>query len=202
MAVKRTAEMRRIGARNALIAGLLLLVLMLGTALVLSLLSAQSIEDALGTSTKLIWFLVFAIFIYTWIWGRSASGYLVLDCGPAPNRIVYWVAASMFVLCGLLNMQPSNSLPLEYTFWFSCALFYVMMGLGRVEIRENGIWLGACLFKWRKIQSYELSGDAQVILKIRTRSWFPFADRVVLLIPDSDRDNCSHYFEAHGVVRM
>jgi hypothetical protein len=203
MAAKMTAEMWRIGARNVLIGGLIVLVLMGGGSLAVSLLSDQSFEDALETVFDLLWITVFAMVLICWIWGRSASGKLLLECGSGHNRVLFMLVAVMFAIHGVRNwgaLDHGQVLP-DYMFWFSCALFFIIIGLGRVQIREKGIWQNGYLLKWEKIQSYEWSGQAQGAFKVQLRSRFPFAGGV-LLIPDEHKDACCRYLGEHGVARI
>lgn len=202
MAAKMTAEMWQIGARNALIAGLTILVLMgLGT-LAVTKLSDRSFKDALSITFGLFWITVLTNFLISWIWGRSVSGKLVLDCGPSPSRATAFFAAAMFVVSGLIYFEQPNGAPPGYKFWFSFALFYLIMGLSRVQIRENGIWQGGSLMKWGKILAFEWNGQTQGAVKVQLRSRFPFAGRGVLLIPDEHKEACCRELEAHGVARV
>lgn len=201
MAAKMTAEMWRIGARNALIAGLIILVLLgLGT-LAVTKLSDRSFRDALSITFGLFWITVLTNFLISWIWGRSVSGRPVLDCGPSPGRATAFFAAAMFVVSGFFYLEHSDGALLGYKFWFSGALVYVMMGLSRVQIRENGIWQGGSLMKWGKILAFEWNGQDQGALKVQLRSRFPFAGRGVLLIPDEHKEACCRALEAHGIAR-
>ncbi len=202
MAAKMTAEMWRIGARNASIVGLIIVVLMWGGTLAVSFLSGQSFADALGTVFELFWIAAFTNFFISWVWGRSVYGRLVLDCGPSPGRAISFFAAAMFTMSGLINLAQSNGGPIGYKFWFSGALLYVMLGLNRVQIRENGIWQGGSLMKWGKILAFEWNGQAQGAIKVQLRSRFPFTGRGVLLIPDEHKEACCRELEAHGVARV
>jgi hypothetical protein len=202
MAAKMTAEMWQIGARNALIAGLIILALLWGSTLVVSLLSDQSIAHALGTVFELFWIAVFTSFLISWIWGRSVYGKLVLDCGPGPSRTICFFAGAMFTISGVIHLAQSNGGPIGYKFWFSAALFYAIAGLRRVQIRENGIWQGGNLMKWEKILSFEWNGRTEGAVKVQLRSRFPFAGRGVLLIPDEHKEACCRELEAHGVPRV
>ncbi len=202
MAAKMTAEMWQIGARNGLIAGLTILVLMWGGTVAVSFLSEQSFALALGTVFELFWIAAFTNFFISWIWGRSGSGKLVLDCGPSPGRAISFFAAAMFTMSGLINLAQSNDGPIGYKFWFSGALLYVILGLSRVQIRENGIWQGGSLMKWGKILAFEWNGRTEGAVKVQLRSRFPFTGRGVLLIPDEHKDACRRELETHGVARI
>ncbi|MBL7647685.1 MAG: hypothetical protein JNK74_15985 [Candidatus Hydrogenedentes bacterium] len=202
MAARMTAEMWKIGARNALIAGLTILVLLWGGTLVVSLLSDQSFMHTLGVVFDLFWIAVFTNFFISWLWGRSVYGTLVLDCGPGPSRALYIFNAAMFVVTGLIFLEQSSGAPLGYRFSFSAALLYTIAGLSRVQIRENGIWQGATLMKWEKILAFEWNGQVQGAIKVQLRSKFSFTGRGVLLIPDEHKEACCRALEAHGVARV
>ena len=202
MSAKMTAEMWKIGARNALIVGLIVLVLLWGGTLVVLLVSDQSFLHALGVVFDLFWIAVFTNFFISWVWGRSVYGTLVLDCGPGPSRALYFFTAAMCVVTGLIFLEQSNGAPLGYNFSFSAALFYTIAGLSRIQIRENGIWQGGNLMKWEKILAFEWNGRTEGAFKVQLRSRFPFTGRGVLLIPDEHRDACCRELEAHGVARV
>lgn len=202
MAARMTSEMWKIGARNALIVGLMILVMLALGTLAVSFLSEQSFAHALGTVFEVFWIAAFTHFFISWIWGRPVSGKLVLDCGPSPGRATAFFAAAMFVVSGLIYFEQPNGAPPGYKFWFSFALFYLIMGLSRVQIRENGIWQGGSLMKWGKILAFEWNGRTEGAVKVQLRSRFPFTGRGVLLIPDEHKDACCRELEAHGVARV
>jgi hypothetical protein len=201
MAARMTSEMWKIGARNALIVGLMILVLMGGGTVAVSFLSEQSFGHALGTVFELFWIAAFTHFFISWVWGRSVYGRLALDCGPGPSRALYFLTAAMFVVTGIF-LEQSNGAPLGYKFWFSGALLYVLLGLSRVQIREKGIWQVGSLMKWEKILAFEWNGQDQGVIKVQLRSRFPFAGRGVLLIPDEHKEACCRALEAHGIARV
>ena len=202
MAARMTSEMWKIGARNALIVGLMILVLMGGGTVAVSFLSEQSFAHALGTVFEVFWIAAFTNFFISWVWGRSVYGTLVLDCGPGPSRALYFFTAAMSVVTGLIFLVQSNGAPLGYNFSFSAALFYTIAGLSRIQIRENGIWQGGSLMKWEKILAFEWNGQDQGVIKVQLRSKFSFTGRGVLLIPDEHKEACCRALEAHGIARV
>lgn len=204
MAAKMKVEVLRIGASRALLCGMVLLLPVAGLVFAVSAVADRSLVDSGRITFESFWIVALILFIYYWSMGKANSGPVLLDCGPAAFRTLILIGAASSVFVGVLGIGNPGGLFLfpGSFFWFTNAIVQFVLGLGRVQVRENGIWQNGYLLKWGKIQSYEWSGEAQGALKVQTRSKFPFAGRGVLLIPDEHKEACCRELEAHGVARV
>jgi len=205
MAAKMTAEMWRIGARNASIVGLVLLLPVAGLVFAISAVADRSLLDAGRITFESLWIVALILFIYYWSMGKANSGPVLLDCGPAAFRTLILIGAASSVFVGVPGIGNPSGLFLfpGSFFWFTNAIVQFILGLGHVQVRENGIWQNGYLLIWEKIQSYEWSGKAEGALKLHFRPKFlPFAGRGVLFIPDAHKEACCRELEAHGVARV
>ncbi|MCF6284010.1 MAG: DUF5673 domain-containing protein [Candidatus Hydrogenedentes bacterium] len=71
------------------------------------------------------------------------------------------------------------------------------MALGRLQIREKGLWQHWSLLKWQKIESYEWKGESDCILMIQAKTIFPFLGRGALPIPIEQKAAVEKLLQAH-----
>lgn len=121
--------------------------------------------SAAGPTTTLvyggggIWLFLAAVILYQ----RARAGRLLLDLGPAPKRAVYVLVTSLFVLLGVLGLRDGGP---EGPFWLGAALWSAMQ-IGRLQIREAGIWKSDGLIRWPDIAGYTAEESGTVRLQAR-----------------------------------
>ena len=170
--IKMSSAAGRLGATNALICGVVLLLAWLALAFVFSLTLQQSFAASLIVSASAVWALVFLGVLVQWLHGRRVRGRILLDCGPLPARrlFLFFFALSVFdgfcsVSGGILALDRfsiarlafASALGLCCLFMGFCCLF---MAFGRLQVCEHGIWLYSSLLRWSKIGSYRWADDS------------------------------------------
>jgi hypothetical protein len=125
-------------------------------------------------------------FLVSWLYGNLVSGSVLLDCGPHPTRMLFWVNAVLFLLGGAGGSLGMIAKPFG-TFGIAGGMlaiafsaYWVIMACGRLQICENGIWQYWALLKWDKLRSFEWEGDT---LLLQTTARFPFLGRGALPVP-------------------
>jgi hypothetical protein len=119
-----------------------------------------------------------------------------------PNRFLYLFGAGTFALNGFINLGISST-PYAfpgYLFWFSGAAFYLLTGVGRLQLCENGIRQNGNLLRWAKIESYEWNGEPESALKLQTRT--RVLGKGILCVPDEHKEEFCRSLEERGVVRI
>ncbi len=112
------------------------------------------------------------LFFGSWLYGRAVAGRLILDCGPHPARtlfIMYAIALPLllpFLLATLGHRFPYWSVLLVGgSFAVGGSGLFATFALGRLQIRDNGLWQYWGLAPWRNLLSYHWSDDNTLILE-------------------------------------
>ena len=173
-ASKNDCNCRAQGAKNALICGVGVLFVWLVIADVIWSIFDQSVFDSFWLAFIAIWCLIFPVFLGTWLSGRNSGGPVLLDCGPHPTRVLFLVNALLFSFVGLTIGLADTSFSNRFgiagpIFWVSFAVYWLIMATGRLQIRENGIWVYWALLQWGKIGSYLWASDSTLMVRAKGR---------------------------------
>jgi len=174
------------GFRNALICGVVFLLLWLALSAAISLAPGQAIGDSA--------FLVFAAlsgaallgFLGTWLFSRRSGGRVLLDCGPHLMRPLFLLNALVFLVIGLTGTSATSLCPAGWgiagsVFAVLFGVYWLIMATGRLQVREDGIWAYWSLLRWNKVRFYAWADDQT--LTIEAKSVLPFLGRGGLLVP-------------------
>jgi hypothetical protein len=111
-----------------------------------------------------------------------AGGRVLLDCGPFPGRALlfggsaFWAVLGITVLTAFPWSKPFSVDSLVTgavsAFFFLFALFFLTGALGRLQIREDGLWRYCALIRWEKIDSLRLTDDSTLLIHVKTYPWF------------------------------
>jgi hypothetical protein len=176
------------GVKNALICGIAMLVIWcIITAAVVSIFE-QPVSRSFGVSGAALCGLAWLVFLGTWLYGRSAGGRVLLDCGPHPTRNLFLLNAVLFLIVGLMNglefifrliegpeaVSASTLIGIGWpVIMISFVPYWLIMASGRLQVRESGIWQYWSLMRWRKIHSYRWANDATLLIRGKGFfSWF------------------------------
>lgn len=81
------------------------------------------------------------------------------------------------------------------------SLYYVIMLLDRLQIREGGIWIDHSLLEWDRINSYSWEdgrpGHPSTTLWLQSASPFPLWYKSAIPIPVAHRDRVNQLLQAH-----
>jgi hypothetical protein len=170
--IKMSSAAGRLGAANALICGVVLLLAWLALAFVFSLTLKQSLAASLRVSSSAVCALVFLAVLVQWLHGRCVRGRILLDCGPLPARRLYLFFFALSVFAGFCSVSSgilaldrfsiarlafASALGMCCLFMGFCCLF---LAFGRLEVCERGIWVYSSLLRWGKIGSYRWADDS------------------------------------------
>ena len=178
------------GATNALIYGLIFLASWLLIAKLISFVSARPLAESFWLAWAVLWGPIFLLFLGTWLYGLSAGGRVLLDCGPHPTRFLFLINAALFLAMGFGGTFAGNSFSRSLAIaspvlGVSFGIYWLIMASGRLQIRESGLWLYWGLLRWEKIESCRWSGDSTLMVKAKTR--LPFLGRGALPVPPEDK---------------
>ena len=183
MSAKVSEKLWRLGAKNAFLVGLIMLAVCLILAGVVSLFTPWSWSNSLGLAFFLLFTVAISITFANSARDRVRAGSLLLDAGAHPTRSLFLITSLLFFVIGIndtINFASSYSSEGFFTQFsvfmpyvlLTCAVFYLYMSFGRLQIRENGIWVYWGLHPWEKIASYTWTEDANLL--VRTNGWFGF----------------------------
>jgi hypothetical protein len=176
MPPRMTATAWAQGAKNALVCGGGVLLVWLGIAVVISWGFDQSIPVSFGFAFAVLWCTSFLVWLVTWLYGLNSGGQVLLDCGPHPTRVLFLANAAIFLIMGLsfglsgtsvLNIPEKVISIAGPVFGSTFAVFMVFMATGRLQLRENGIWVYWSLLRWGKIDSYHWAADSTLMVRAK-----------------------------------
>ncbi len=152
--------------RNVFVSVAVILVVLLSLAGVLSLVLGRTIAGCLRLSLACLFGAMYLAFVTLWLYGRKTGGRVLLDCGPYPT----WWVFLVFGLIIVIDRIPHGSLASSWSKIFETVVlssFFVIGALGRLQIRENGIWQYWGLLRWSSIKSYHWGVDSTLLISQR-----------------------------------
>jgi hypothetical protein len=203
MPARMTATAVGRGATNAMIWGTIFLVSWLLAAELISFVWHQPLTESFWLAWVVLWGPVFLLFLWTWLYGLNAGGRILLDCGPHPTRLLFLINAAVFVTMGFCGLFAGPSLAksiaiVSPVLGVSFGLYWLIMALGRLQIREGGLWQYWGLLRWDKIASCRWSGDSTLMVKANSR--LPFLGRGALPVPPEQKQAINELLQKHCPV--
>jgi hypothetical protein len=196
-----TSTAYRQGVKNALacLAGLLVMWLLIGGTIWRATGTSLSFGESFGIAFASLWAFLFAWFLAAWLYGRQTRGHRLLDCGPHPSKKSYLVAAVIFPIVFLIHGSTvgSSAKVFEIAFSVLVALYCLFMAGGRLQVRENGVWMYWSLLRWGKIDSYHWADDGTWLVKVR--GLFSFRRGALPVLPEY-KDAFDQLLQTHGAV--
>ncbi|MGK7926837.1 MAG: DUF5673 domain-containing protein, partial [Spirulina sp.] len=147
------------------------------------------------------------ILILSWVFQKQKAGILLLDIGKnAQNKFFLWiglfevVGASIMtwsffegVSQGFLQSASLSTEVAQLTLFWSFAVFFVALGLNKLELREKGICFMSSFIAWQRIESYSWEKLKPNTLTIRFQPRYPlFPGFMSMAIPARHKDAVSH----------
>jgi len=171
------------GFRNAAIVSAWFLPTYIVLLLFLHFLVHLSWQTALGMSFSLFLAVAYSYFMVSHIRARLVRGAVLLDCGYRPMMWANCLCAILFPFAFIwYHHAVFSGLPLVVKLLLTASVssFYLIMGLGRMQMCTHGIWIYAELIKWERIKSYEWQDNA---LLVEYHSRGPIKAKGVLSFP-------------------
>tara|TARA_R110001592_G_scaffold212087_1_gene464339 strand:- start:315 stop:734 length:420 start_codon:yes stop_codon:yes gene_type:complete len=82
----------------------------------------------------------------------------------------------------------------QIVLYFDMALLYGFLSVGRLQIRERGLWQCEGLLAWDKIESWRWVGDGHPTLLVKAKTRFPFLPSGgALPIPIAQKDQVENF---------
>lgn len=120
--------------------------------------------------------------VIMWLRGLQNRGPVLLDCGGRPSRTLFFVQAAFYFLLGLYGTSLQGMFGrFGGLFGIVFAFFWLLMGLSRLSVHQNGLWVYAGLVRWEKIKSYSWKDDNTLVYSNFSR--LPFLSRGALPVP-------------------
>lgn len=202
MPAQMTPTARAQGIKNALIVGIAMLVVWCIVTAAVVLIFEQPVFRSFGISGGALCGLVLLVFLGTWLYGRSAGGRVLLDCGPHPTRKLFLVNAVLFLIMGLLSglvvgmdiigrlifEEEATRVPSLSDIGFavmaiSFVPYWLIVASGRLQVRESGIWCYWGLMRWSKIGSYRWANDSTLLF--RGKGFFSWSQGALPVPPEN-----------------
>jgi len=180
MSARMTRMAHQRGVKNALMCGVGLIIFLGILAGVISVVLQQPVHESIMLAFGLSLIIIFSWFFFSWIYNHFKKGALIIDCGPHPARFLFFVQAIIFAgiyLSGGFTLITDNFGVAGQFFGPVMVVYWIIMACGRLQIRENGIWVYWGLMNCSKLQSYYWEGNHDLTLMIQTKTLFPFMGR-------------------------
>lgn len=147
---------------------------------------------------------VWVLFV-TWLRRKRQAGSVLLDLGRPKGYKQYLFGGcfGMLVFIGKIVdiLEAGGEIGINDISYslilLSCGVLGIFFGLSHFEIREGGILYLDRFAKWKKIESYEWTGENDLFLTLRFRQRFPFFRTQSLPIPDFYKDTVKNLLARH-----
>lgn len=198
MPARMTETARKQAWNNGLVyVGAFLLAVFAFTAF-LSWISGQDRQDIEPYVLAVCWGLLLAVFAGNWIYGRSTSGRLLLDCGPCPGKTVLLSVVVLFLIVfGCTRHSMARLFIWQTLFPLSMAALFSAQAFSRLQVREHGIWSYWELIRWGRIASYCWGEDCTLLVSRRGR----YSLRVAIPFPPEQRQAVDDLLNRFCAVR-
>ena len=126
------------------------------------------------------------LWLVSWPWRKRNAGRQLLLLGRTrQNKLLFWIGVvqsglAVAMTLGLLDQVSDGWVTsggvitgvIQIIFWWTIAYLFVLLGLSRLEIRENGIAYMFAWQPWERIQAFGWDDDTPntLILKVYPRS--------------------------------
>lgn len=187
MRMQTSAEMTpaawAMGARNAGITTLAILVVMGILTALITLTTKQSIASSSRYMVVALLGIAQIAFYYDQIRGWQMKGQVEFDCGARPNRWLHILVTILIVpqiFAGAWDWLTGDDPVIRIVVALSVAAFYLMMAFGRLMVCTNGIWGYNTLIRWEKIKAYHWE-EHTLIFETHTR--FPLFGKGAVPFP-------------------
>jgi len=185
------------GMLEALICLCLCFLASFAMALLLTLITHQSLLDTTGTGILLV-YLLWCIYNFLIIYPRDKAtrGEVILDCGPNTTRYAHIGIGIVFSYQFLFFTGKEG--PLTKYLGIVCAIViiisWLLIALERIQIFSHGIWYQYRLYNWEKIKSYRWIDS---VLEIEICSKIRFMNIVTINIPAESKLAVSNLLREH-----
>ena len=176
-------------------------------ALAISYLSGMSLLPSLALAIGIELGVTWVIWLGCWLYSRRTAGRILLDCGAHPVKNLFFLNAAMFLVTGLSGMYGDLLgfvLGTSQRYWIASALLgitlavgWIILALGRLQIRLKGIWSYWGLLKWDKIQYYRWEGQTGCTLILQPKTRLPLLSRGALPVPMKYKDSVAELLKQH-----
>lgn len=175
------------GAKNALIVLSVILAFTLSVTGLVAWYSGRPFRTTLMQVFLILYVVLQSAFLIQWVRHRNSGGEVLLDCGPHPTRKLFFFNGLTFLVMGSGIAHQYLNLG-----WFSiligaaAAAHFIILALGRLQIREGGVWQYWDLLPWSRIDEYEWSDDGTLLVKCKPK--FGLAGYGALPVPPERKD--------------
>jgi hypothetical protein len=152
-----------------------------------------------------------SIWLLNWFFRKQEAGTLLLDIGKtAQNKLLFGVGLIGVVVAGsmtwlffeqvLRELPQYGSLGKEVSklvFFWSWAIYSMLLGLSKLEFRENGICFMLSFIVWQRVKSWDWEQDKPNTLTIRLKPQYPlsFSWFMSMVIPAQHREAVSYILD-------
>ncbi len=161
----------------------------------------------------LILAMLLCLWMITWKERKNKAGTLILNIGQLPTSKVYFrvgilngVASGFITYVAIYQISTAltistlelQSITQAILSW-SMAIYFILLGLSRLEFRENGICYMLSFLKWDNLAAYSWNKEKPNILTIRFKQprFFLSSKFWSVEIPSQNRDAVERILELH-----
>jgi hypothetical protein len=157
-----------------------------------------------------ILFSAFALFLiaglFRSLWHSRTAGTVLIDAGPNPARgrnTCIGMVGLLMCLGGLAGLSKGFD-PLHLSLSIAGAISVIALisnSRGRLQVRENGLWLYSDLVPWNTIVSHHWGADNECALQLHVKT-LPFVKKesaplLPLIVPDEFKTPFEQAIQKH-----
>lgn len=136
--------------------------------------------------------------LLSWPVRQQGAGNVLLNAGRTlQNKLLFWIGI-LEVGMALYFTWPSLIVPVrsvEYIsifqviFWWVFAVFFLVLGLSQLELRERGLCFMYTFVTWQRMKSYVWEPSRPNTLTIEVKPYLPLMPKFIsITVPKSHRD--------------
>lgn len=156
---------------------------------------------------SLAYVMVVLTWLLSWPVRRQDAGEVLLNAGRTlQHKLLFWIGI-LEVGVAIYFTWPSLIVPVrsvEYisipqiVFWWVFAIFFLVLGLSQLELRENGFCFMYTFVRWQRIKSYAWEPSRPNTLTIQVKPYLPLMPGFIsITVPSSHRDAVEQIVAAH-----
>lgn len=149
-------------------------------------------------------------YLFVWFWRKRQTGSLLLNVGLTRSNWLVLLVGTIFILFAarytytFMNQttgafsKDNNIVLFQLVIYWILAIFLVINGLFKCELRDKAICFMTAVIKWDEIESYKWEGKQGNILTIwLKKKFFGFPNHRTLPIPASKKTAAENILTHH-----
>ena len=149
------------------------------------------------------------VWLLSWPYRKRGAGNLLLNAGrPSQNKLIFWVGIFQGLVASYFTSQlffedlPSSEAGITSLIgaicWWMLTIFFLAIGLNKLEFRANGICFQYMFIAWRRMKSYSWDRSKPNTLTVHFAPLWPLLPGFISIkVPNAHRDSVDDLVATH-----